>query len=158
MSQSIRGVQFSVQDRTGPVLFGPVFCPDFCQIRSSVRSGGLDRWTEFEQNFFFWERRRHEQTVPHCWPRLKVGNSVLMPKKKLWGKRQHDRVIGHGQTVPHCCPAERKGTVLIGPGISQYGPVLGPPPTPNSVFGLGRSWTDAHPYNQLRYIVVHVCM
>jgi len=39
-SNDPRGVQFSDRGpaRTGPVLFGPVFGPSFCRIRSSVRS------------------------------------------------------------------------------------------------------------------------
>ena len=40
-------MQFSVRDRTEPVLFDPVFGPWICWIRSSVRSrvGLVDRWT-----------------------------------------------------------------------------------------------------------------
>jgi len=84
--------------------------------------------------------------------RLKVGSDGL-DVKKILGKRCHGRAIGHGQTVPHCWPAKCEWTVLIGPvqsspGIARSGPVqdrsgtgpvLGPLPTPNSVFGPSRS-------------------
>jgi len=70
---------------------------------------------------------------------MKVGNSVLMSKKKLWGKRRHGCANGYGQTVPHCCPAERKGMVFIGPARSGAGSVRdrpGPRSAPYPEFGL----------------------
>ena len=128
-----RSVQFSIRDRTGPrtgsdrtglVLFGPVFDLGFCQIRSSVWSRvGPDQWTEFGQYFSFFcpDWRWHDRA---CWHGLPVP----------WNLRGHGRAFWHGQTVPN---AQDK----TGPDWSD------PRSTPSPDFDLRsrpvRSWTDA---------------
>jgi len=56
--------------------------------------------------------------------------SWCQKKKKLWGKWRHGRAIGHWANRATLLPSRTRGD-----GLDRSGPVLGPPPTPNSVFG-----------------------
>ena len=132
-------------DRTGPVLFGP----DFCQIRFSVRSGpGPDQWTEFEQNFFLGKKAAqscHSARADHAALLAASEGWKFSPnaQKKNYGERGGTVVpLGTGRPCRIVAQQNAKGrswSIRSDPVRAFPGPVLGPPPTPNSVFGPGRS-------------------
>jgi len=73
--------------RIGPAQIGSDWSSSvWIFVKFGLRSGPeLDRsvrWTASMNRIW----AEFGQTVPHCWPHMNVGNSVLMPKKKIMGK------------------------------------------------------------------------
>jgi len=133
----LRPVQFSVRDQIRPDWSSLVWSwvRDFAKF--GLRFGpGLNLWTEFEQNFFYffpgwrWNGRfvQHRQTVQHFCPTNREIHNFL---PWLSGYSKGAQISG----------ATCKAALLLRrrPVLDRSDPVLGQQPTPNLVFSPGRS-------------------